>query len=70
MIAISVDMLDTSIDIPEIINLVFAKPVKSPVKFWQMIGRGTPRCEELFDLGRDKTMFRILDHWAISSGLA
>jgi len=40
-IAISVDMLDTGIDIPEILNLVFAKPVKSPVKFWQMIGRGT-----------------------------
>ena len=40
-IAISVDMLDTGIDIPEILNLVFAKPVRSPVKFWQMIGRGT-----------------------------
>ena len=38
-IAISVDMLDTGIDIPEILNLVFAKPVRSPVKFWQMIGR-------------------------------
>lgn len=40
-IAISVDMLDTGIDVPEIVNLVFAKPVKSKVKFWQMIGRGT-----------------------------
>jgi type I restriction enzyme R subunit len=40
-IAISVDMLDTGIDVPEIVNLVFAKPVYSYVKFWQMIGRGT-----------------------------
>jgi type I restriction enzyme R subunit len=40
-IAISVDMLDTGIDVPAIVNLVFAKPVKSYVKFWQMIGRGT-----------------------------
>ncbi|TMO21266.1 hypothetical protein CWC28_21530, partial [Pseudoalteromonas sp. S4492] len=40
-IAISVDMLDTGIDVPEIVNLVFAKPIKSKVKFWQMIGRGT-----------------------------
>jgi superfamily II DNA or RNA helicase len=40
-IAISVDMLDTGIDVPEVVNLVFAKPVKSYVKFWQMIGRGT-----------------------------
>jgi type I restriction enzyme R subunit len=42
-IAISVDMLDTGIDVPEIVNLVFAKPVYSYVKFWQMIGRGTLR---------------------------
>lgn len=39
VIAISVDMLDTGIDVPEVLNLVFAKPVKSSVKFWQMIGR-------------------------------
>ena len=62
-IAISVDMLDTGIDIPEILNLVFAKPVKSPVKFWQMIGRGTRLCQDLFGPGRDKTIFRIFDHW-------
>jgi type I restriction enzyme R subunit len=62
-IAISVDMLDTGIDIPEILNLVFAKPVKSPVKFWQMIGRGTRLCRDLFGPGQDKTIFRIFDHW-------
>ena len=62
-IAISVDMLDTGIDIPEILNLVFAKPIKSPVKFWQMIGRGTRLCEDLFGLGQHKTIFRIFDHW-------
>lgn len=62
-IAISVDMLDTGIDIPEILNLVFAKPIKSPVKFWQMIGRGTRLCKDLFGLGRHKTIFRIFDHW-------
>lgn len=62
-IAISVDMLDTGIDIPEILNLVFAKPVKSPVKFWQMIGRGTRLCKGLFGPGLDKTIFRIFDHW-------
>ena len=62
-IAISVDMLDTGIDIPEILNLVFAKPVMSPVKFWQMIGRGTRLREDLFGPGQDKTVFRIFDHW-------
>ncbi len=62
-IAISVDMLDTGIDIPEILNLVFAKPVRSPVKFWQMIGRGTRLCADLFGPGKDKTIFRIFDHW-------
>lgn len=62
-IAISVDMLDTGIDVPEIVNLVFAKPVKSPVKFWQMVGRGTRLCPDLFGLGVDKTVFRIFDHW-------
>ena len=62
-IAISVDMLDTGIDIPEILNLVFAKPVKSPVKFWQMIGRGTRLSKDLFGPGQDKTAFRIFDHW-------
>jgi len=62
-IAISVDMLDTGIDIPEILNLVFAKPVRSPVKFWQMVGRGTRLCPDLFGPGKDKTVFRIFDHW-------
>ncbi|WP_417461564.1 DEAD/DEAH box helicase family protein [Kordiimonas sp.] len=63
-IAISVDMLDTGIDIPEVLNLVFAKPVKSKVKFWQMIGRGTRLCEDLFGPGKHKTKFRIFDHWS------
>jgi type I restriction enzyme R subunit len=63
MIAISVDMLDTGIDIPEILNLVFAKPVRSPVKFWQMIGRGTRLKPDLFGPGKDKKIFRIFDHW-------
>ena len=62
-IAISVDMLDTGIDVPEIVNLVFAKPVKSYVKFWQMIGRGTRQCENLFAAGKDKREFLIFDHW-------
>lgn len=62
-IAISVDMLDTGIDIPEILNLVFAKPVRSPVKFWQMIGRGTRLRPDLFGPGQHKTIFRIFDHW-------
>jgi type I restriction enzyme, R subunit len=62
-IAISVDMLDTGIDVPEVVNLVFAKPVYSKVKFWQMIGRGTRLCLNLFGPGKDKTGFRIFDHW-------
>jgi type I restriction enzyme R subunit len=62
-IAISVDMLDTGIDVPEIVNLVFAKPIRSLVKFEQMIGRGTRLCPDLFGPGKDKTHFRIFDHW-------
>ena len=62
-IAISVDMLDTGIDIPEVVNLVFAKPVFSWVKFWQMLGRGTRLCKNLFGPGKDKARFRIFDHW-------
>ena len=62
-IAISVDMLDTGIDVPEVVNLVFAKPVKSKVKFWQMIGRGTRLCKDLFGKDKDKTHFMIFDHW-------
>lgn len=60
-IAISVDLLDTGIDVPSIVNLVFAKPIYSKVKFWQMIGRGTRRCDNLFDDGRDKEEFVIFD---------
>jgi type I restriction enzyme R subunit len=63
MIAISVDMLDTGIDVPEVVNLVFAKEVKSYVKFWQMIGRGTRLRKDLFGPGRHKTEFLIFDHW-------
>lgn len=60
-IAISVDLLDTGIDVPEIVNLVFAKPIYSKVKFWQMIGRGTRRCDNLFGNGVDKDEFAIFD---------
>ena len=59
-IAISVDMLDTGIDVPEILNLVFFKKVFSRAKFWQMIGRGTRICEGLID-GADKEQFYIFD---------
>lgn len=62
-IAISVDMLDTGIDVPEVLNLVFAKPVKSKVKFWQMVGRGTRLCKNLLGQGQDKSKFLIFDHW-------
>lgn len=59
-IAISVDMLDTGIDVPEILNLVFFKKVMSKAKFWQMIGRGTRLCPGLCD-GADKNKFYIFD---------
>lgn len=59
-IAISVDMLDTGIDIPEVLNLVFFKKVMSKAKFWQMIGRGTRLCKGLID-GQDKSKFYIFD---------
>ena len=62
-IAISVDMLDTGIDVPEVVNLVFAKPVKSWVKFWQMIGRGTRLRPNLFGAGKHKSEFLIFDHY-------
>ena len=62
-IAISVDMLDTGIDVPEVVNLVFAKPVYSYSKFWQMVGRGTRLCPNLFGPGQHKTQFLIFDHW-------
>jgi type I restriction enzyme R subunit len=60
-IAVSVDMLDTGIDVPEVCNLVFYKPVKSSAKFWQMIGRGTRLCENLFDIDEHKKEFIIFD---------
>ncbi|WP_372703637.1 DEAD/DEAH box helicase family protein [Candidatus Accumulibacter contiguus] len=61
-VAISVDMLDTGIDVPPIRNLVFAKPIFSKVKFWQMIGRGTrPYTDRT--TGEVKQDFLIIDHW-------
>ncbi len=60
-IAVSVDMLDTGIDIPEILNLVFFKKVRSKTKFWQMIGRGTRLCPDLLGIGQDKEEFLIFD---------
>lgn len=60
-IAISVDMLDTGIDVPEVLNLVFFKAVRSKVKFLQMIGRGTRLCPDLFGPGQPKTEFAIFD---------
>jgi type I restriction enzyme R subunit len=64
-VAISVDMLDTGIDIPELVNLVFAKPVFSYTKFWQMIGRGTrvlnPNDRRSWCHEKDK--FLIIDCW-------
>ena len=60
-IAVSVDMLDTGIDIPEVLNLVFFKPVKSKIKFWQMIGRGTRLCKNLFGIDKHKQQFYIFD---------
>lgn len=60
-IAISVDMMDTGIDVPEVVNLVFFKMVRSKTKFWQMVGRGTRLCPDLFGPGIRKTEFRIFD---------
>ena len=56
-IAVSVDMLDTGIDVPEVVNLVFFKKVFSKIKFWQMIGRGTRTCEELYVESPDRNFF-------------
>jgi type I restriction enzyme, R subunit len=61
-VAISVDMLDTGVDVPAIQNLVFAKPVFSRVKFWQMIGRGTRLWSDPVS-GEAKRDFLIIDHW-------
>jgi len=60
-IAVSVDMMDTGVDAPRVVNLVFFKQVKSPTKFWQMIGRGTRLCPDLFGIGQDKANFAIFD---------
>ena len=60
-IAISGDMLDAGIDVPEVANLVFFRPVYSKIKFWQMIGRGTRLCPELFGPDDDKQDFRVFD---------
>jgi len=61
-IAVSVDMLDTGIDVPEVVNLVFFKIVRSKIKFWQMIGRGTRLCPDLFFFGDDKSEFAVFDY--------
>lgn len=61
-IAVSVDMLDTGIDVPEVVNLVFFKIVRSKTKFWQMIGRGTRTCEDLFGPGDHKKEFIVFDY--------
>lgn len=60
--ALSVDMLDTGIDVPEVVNLVFFKVVRSKTKFWQMLGRGTRLCPDLFGPGKDKQHFQIFDY--------
>ena len=61
-IAISVDMLDTGIDVHEVVNLVFFKLVRSKTKFWQMVGRGTRLCPDLFGPGQDKELFYLFDY--------
>lgn len=61
-IAISVDMLDTGIDVPEVVNLVFFKVVRSRTKFWQMVGRGTRLCKDLFAPGEHKKFFYLFDY--------
>jgi len=60
-IAVSVDMMDTGVDAPRVVNLVFFKVVRSTAKFWQMIGRGTRLCPDLFGPGEDKKHFVIFD---------
>jgi len=61
-IAISVDMLDTGIDVPEVVNLVFFKLVRSRTKFWQMVGCGTRLCPDLLEPGKDKQFFYLFDY--------
>ena len=60
-IAVSVDMMDTGVDAPRVLNLVFFKEVKSYAKYWQMIGRGTRLCKNVFGPGKDKEYFLIFD---------
>ncbi|MDX1743527.1 MAG: DEAD/DEAH box helicase family protein, partial [Ruegeria sp.] len=60
-IAVSVDMMDTGIDVPEVVNLVFFKIVRSKTKFWQMVGRGTRLRQDLFGPDEDKEEFLIFD---------
>jgi len=60
-VAVSVDMMDTGIDAPRVVNLLFFKVVRSYSKFWQMIGRGTRLCPDVFGPGQRKTDFLILD---------
>lgn len=62
-IAVSVDMLDTGIDVPDILNLVFFKTVRSKTKFLQMIGRGTRLSKDIFGAGEDKKGFQIFDYY-------
>jgi type I restriction enzyme R subunit len=61
-IAISVDMLDTGIDVPEVVNLVFFKAIRSKTKFWQMIGRGTRLCPDLYGPSENKQFFNVFDY--------
>lgn len=60
-IAVSVDMLDTGIDVPDALNLVFFKRVRSRIKFMQMIGRGTRLSPDIFGAGQNKELFYIFD---------
>ncbi|SFC33833.1 type I restriction enzyme, R subunit [Polaromonas sp. OV174] len=61
-IAISVDMLDTGIDVPEVVNLVLFKAIRSKTKFWQMVGRGTRLCLDLYGPGQHKQFFNVFDY--------
>ncbi len=60
-VAVSVDMMDTGVDAPRVLNLVFFKAVRSHAKFWQMVGRGTRLCEDAFGPGKPKEHFYIID---------
>nr|WP_245926943.1 helicase-related protein [Breoghania corrubedonensis] len=60
-IAISVDMLDTGIDVPEVVNLVLFKLIRSQTKFWQILGRVTRQCPDLFGPGQETDCFYVFD---------